>query len=80
MQEKKNLEELLVRVLSKSGEKGATFSEIYASMKSLYPDIRKIEVRELLSILVRDGVIERVPDYERKRMVFRIKTKHGEES
>jgi Fe2+ or Zn2+ uptake regulation protein len=80
MQEKKDLEEALVRVLSKSGENGATFSEIYASMKSLYPNIRKIEVREVLSILVRNGVIERVPDYERKRMVFRIKAKHREGS
>ncbi len=33
--------------------------------------LRRMEARRLLARLVSDGLVERVPDYDRGRMVFR---------
>ena len=55
------------------GERGSlTFDEVFACVAGMLGDVRKIEVREILSELVRDGVVSRDPDYERRRMVFRL--------
>jgi predicted transcriptional regulator len=49
----------------------ATFDEIYDYVARNVKDVRKIEVREILSDLIREGVVRREPDYERRRMVFK---------
>jgi hypothetical protein len=55
-----------------TGGRSLTFDEVYECVTSKLGDARKIEVREVLSELIREGVVKREPDYERRRMVFRL--------
>ncbi len=62
-------EALKKRILSvlRSKNAGASFDEIRSLVD--YVDVRRL--RLVLAELVREGVVERVADYERRRMVFR---------
>ncbi len=59
---------------------GLEFYEIYEKLREKYQNLRKIDVREIISKLVRAGEVERVADHERRRMVFRIKENRCRES
>ncbi|WP_048061481.1 hypothetical protein [Hyperthermus butylicus] len=51
-----------------------TFDEIFEGVSSrLAGSARKFEIREILSSLVRENIVVREPDYERKRMVYRLR-------
>ena len=68
-----NLEHEVLGILCQS-KRGLTFNEVYEKLLGSHKGIRKIEVREILSKLIRTGRVERVADYERRRMVFRSKS------
>lgn len=60
-------EELKRSILSVLGDQGLTFEEIVQRL-SWSGDRRPL--RKALADLVRDGRVLRVPDYQRRRMVF----------
>lgn len=62
------MEKLKERVLGIISDKGLTFNEI-ASLLSWSGDRRPL--RKVLASLVREGKVQRVPDYDKKKMVFR---------
>ncbi len=66
-------EALKKRILSvlQSKDMGASFDEI----RSLVGDVDVRGLRLVLAELVREGVVERVADYEKRRMVFRAAVK-----
>ncbi len=68
-----NLEHEVLEILCQS-KRGLAFNEVYEKLLGRHKGIRKIEVREILSKLIRTGKVERVADYERRRMVFRSKS------
>ena len=65
---------IILGVICRS-EAGLTFREIIDEVEKEGAKLRKIEIRETLSKLIRSGDIERVADYERRRMVFRAKSR-----
>ncbi|ALL01746.1 hypothetical protein Pyrde_1703 [Pyrodictium delaneyi] len=69
-----NLEKAILEILSKS-KNGLTFDEIYNALLEHDSNVKKETIRETLAGLVRRGIIIREPDYERKKMVFRIAKK-----
>ena len=68
-----NLEREVLGILCRN-KHGLAFNEVYEKLLDSHEGIRKIEVREILSKLIRMGKVERVADYEHKRMVFRSKS------
>ncbi len=68
---KEALRKIIVEVL-KEAEKPVTFEELFNGVSGRLGDVRKFELREVLSELIREGLVKREPDYERRRMVFRL--------
>ncbi|MCE4623379.1 MAG: hypothetical protein F7B11_01340 [Caldisphaeraceae archaeon] len=64
--EEKEIEKNILFLLSE--HESLTFEEIKAKM-GWEGDLRPL--RKALSHLIREDLVERVPDYERKRMTFR---------
>jgi predicted transcriptional regulator len=64
--------ENIFKLLENNGE--LTFNEIKNSLGWL-GDNRAL--RKILSNLIREGKIERIPNYERRRMAFRVKRYEG---
>jgi DNA-binding IclR family transcriptional regulator len=63
------LKDRILKVLAESSRPMA-FAEIVEALRWEGP---REEVRRALADLVRDGRVERVPDYDRRLMVFRVK-------
>lgn len=63
------VKEKILEVL-RSSEKPLSFAELAAALEWQGP---REELRRALAELVREGKVERVPDYERRRMVFRAR-------
>jgi len=63
------LKDRIVKLLAESG-RPLSFPEI---VEALGWEGSKEEVRRALADLVREGRVERVPDYERRLMVFRVR-------
>jgi hypothetical protein len=64
-------EDLKARVLSALDTRGLTFEEL--ALKLSWTGDRR-PLRRALAELVRDGRVLRVPDYERRRMVFALRS------
>ncbi|MCE4608160.1 MAG: hypothetical protein F7B61_04290 [Caldisphaeraceae archaeon] len=64
--EEKEIEKNILFLLPDHGS--LTFEEIKAKV-GWEGDLRPL--RKALSCLIREGLVERIPDYERKRMTFR---------
>ncbi|HIQ23443.1 MAG TPA: hypothetical protein EYH50_00120 [Pyrodictium delaneyi] len=69
------IEKALVDLLSRS-KAALTFDEIYEALLNVGINAQKKAVREALAGLIRNGIVTREPDYERKKMVFRVAEKH----
>ncbi len=63
------LKDRIVKLLAES-DKPLSFPEI---VEALGWEGAREEVRKALADLVREGRVERVPDYERRLMVFRVR-------
>jgi len=63
------LRERILEVLERAG-RPLEFAEIVEALGWEGP---REELRLALAGLVREGLVERVPDYERRRMVFRLR-------
>lgn len=70
-----DVEKALVDLLSRS-KTALTFEEIHKALLNMGINAQKKAVREALAGLIRSGIVIREPDYERKKMVFRIAEKH----
>ena len=64
-----SLEAAIVDVVCALGEAAA--EDIVERVCSRLASCSRVEVRKLIGELVRRGLLARVPDYERGRMVFR---------